>query len=113
MYEIWLVLNIVWEIARENVVPVTFGVLALVALVLNASRKPAAAWRRAFGPAAGVGVVVALVAALVVPSLTRASLSDMKYWVDWFNLFAVAVAVGGIAAAFAWPLVTMARGTPR
>lgn len=113
MYEIWLVLNIAWEIARENAVPVVFVALVLVALVLNASRKPAAAWRSAFGPAVGVGVVAALVAALAVPSLTRASLSDMKYWVDWFNLFAIAAAVGGIAAAFAWPLVTMARGAPR
>lgn len=113
MYEIWLVLNIVWEIARENAVPAAFGALVLIALVLNALRKPAAAWRRAFWPAAGVGVAVAVVAVLAVPSLTRASLSDMKYWVDWLNLFAIAAAAGGIAAAFAWPLVTMGRAGPR
>jgi hypothetical protein len=113
VYEIWLVLNIVWEIARENVVAVIFGALVLVALALNASRKPAVAWRRALWPAAGAGVVVAVVAVLAVPSLTRASLSDMKYWVDWLNLFAIAAAAGGITAAFAWPLMTMVRGVPR
>lgn len=110
MYEIWLVVNIVWEIARANAVPVVFGVLVLLALALNALRRRGTAWKRAFVPALALGAVVAAVAVVAIPASTRSSLGDMAYWVDWLNLFAVAGAVGAIAAAYAWPLIAIVRG---
>lgn len=113
MYEIWLVMNIVWELALDNAVPVVFAAIVLVALTLNALRKPAAAWRRGLLPAVVVGVVAALLVGLSVPSLTRAALSDLAYWVDWLNLLAIAAGAGIVAAAFAWPVATMIRGARR
>lgn len=110
MYEIWLALNIVFEIARANAVPVVFAALVLLALTLNALRKRGGAWRRALVPALAVGLLVALAAALALPALTRASLSDLSYRVDWLILLAIAAAFGGIAAAFAWPLAVLLRG---
>jgi hypothetical protein len=32
----------------------------------------------------------------------------MGYWVDWANLLAIALGLGALAAAFAWPLAALA-----
>ena len=95
MYEIWLVMNIVWEIVLD-VWPAVAAVAVLWLLAMGqAWRRPTAGWRRAVPAAIGVGVVAAIVAFLVVPGLTKSSLSELAYWVDWANLLAIAFAAGG------------------
>lgn len=109
MYEIWLALNIVWEIALDNVA-VAIGIVALL-LVLFAVAivRSGAAWRRGLHAALAVGAVVAVISLWAVPSATLSSLDDMKYWIDWATLAGVALAIGAIAAALAWPLAAMLR----
>ena len=57
---------------------------------------------RGMGAAAGL-----LLAFLAVPSLTRSSLGELRYWVDWANLLAIAAGAGAAVLAFAWPLLAM------
>ena len=60
-----------------------------------------------------VGVLAAAVLFFTVPSLTHSSLSNMDYWVDWANLFAVALGLGTLAAVFVWPLMSLLKGKAR
>lgn len=107
MYEIWLALNIVWEIAVDNAAISIAIVALLVAAFGIAIARRGAAWRRGIGVALAVGVVVALISLWAVPSATLSSFDDMKYWVDWATLAGIAVAIGAMAAALAWPLASM------
>lgn len=109
MYEIWLALNIVWETAVDNAA-IAIGIVALLVVLYGAAiARRGAAWRRGIGVALVVGVVVALVSVFAVPPATLSSLDDMKYWIDWATLVGLALAIGAIAAALAWPLAAMLR----
>jgi hypothetical protein len=48
-------------------------------------------------------------AAAMIPGWSRASISDMGYWVDWANLLAIAVGFGAAATAVAWPLLAIRK----
>jgi len=103
MYEIWLVMNIVWEIALDFWPLLALGAIAWLVLMALAWRRPAAHWRSAWPMAAGVAAVAAVIGFLVVPTATRSSLQELAYWVDWANLASIALGIGAAALAFAWP----------
>ncbi|CAM8623460.1 hypothetical protein MCEMSEM18_02601 [Comamonadaceae bacterium] len=109
MYEIWLVLNIVWEIALGVWSLLVGGALLWLALMGMAWRATSARWSEGFMPALLSGVVVAVAALIVLPGALHSTLSDMGYWVDWAALLGLATAVGGAVAAFAWPLLVWRR----
>jgi hypothetical protein len=107
MYEIWLVLNIVWELALEAWPIVgTIGALWLV-LMANAVRRRDVRWRPGLPLALAAGGVAAAVAFFALPGLTRSALGELRYWVDWLNLAGIALGVGAVAMAFAWPLTAL------
>ena len=111
MYEIWLVLNILFEMALA-VWPLLAGAALLwLALAIAAARR-GAGWRAALPLTIAVGVVAATVAFLLLPAWSRSSLSEMGYWVDWANLAAMAGGVGAAVAVFVWPLLAMRRRLP-
>lgn len=103
MYEIWLVMNILWELAL-SIWPVLL-LLALVwggLLVFAGIRR--GCWLAGFKPALTLGALTGVLAFFLVPSAVQSSLANMDYWVDWANLLAVS---GGFAVAmlvFVWPL---------
>lgn len=103
MYEIWLVMNIVWEIALGFWPLLLLGALAWLVLMALAWRRPAAHWRSAWPMAAVIAVGAAVSGFLVVPMATRSSLQELAYWVDWANLASIALGIGAAALAFAWP----------
>lgn len=105
MYEIWLALNVMYELALANLpVVVVFLLLwlALMAVVLVRGRGN---WRGALPVALLAFVIAAIASVFTVPSLVQSSLADMHYWVDWANLGAIAAGVGGAVALLVWPLV--------
>jgi hypothetical protein len=109
MYEIWLMLNIVWEYLLAHAGwAVAFAVL-LVAAFGIALMRGGAAWGRALPAAIGLGVVVAAIAFFVVPGATKSSFANFGYWVDWANLLAIAGVAGAAIAAIGWPLIASAR----
>lgn len=108
MYELWLATNIVWEAALDIAPMLVAGFALWLALVVMALRG-GARWRGALPLTAALGLVVALAAVVLIPGLTRSSLGELRYWVDWANLAAIALGVGAVAAAFAWPLLARRR----
>ncbi len=106
MYEIWLVMNIVYEIAL-TVWPLLALALVVWLVMLWAAR--ARLGRGAARQAAGLGALAAVVLLFTVPTLTHSSLSNMGYWVDWANLVSVALGLGAVVAVFCWPVLALLR----
>ena len=109
MYEIWLVINILWEMALGVWPLLLLGLVLWGLLMAAALRRPKPGWRDARWAAMGVGLAAAALAVLGVPPATQSSLANMGYWVDWANLLAIASACGAVALAFAWPLLALRR----
>ena len=107
MYEIWLAMNIVWEIAL-GVWPLLLAAAVLwCILMLRAWRRPDTRWGSGLPLALGIGLLVAAAAVALVPGWTRSALSEMNYGVDWAVLLSLATGFGAVAVAFAWPLSAM------
>lgn len=109
MYEIWLVMNIVWEIALGLWPWLALYALLGGGLVVGAWRLPWALWRRALPGTAAVGAGAALVAFLAIPTAVGSSLLEMGYWVDWANLASLALGAGVAVMALAWPAGVLLR----
>ena len=109
MYEIWLMMNIVWEIALGIWPLLAVSALAWLVLMALAWRQPAAQWRSAWPMAAGVAMAAAVFGFLLVPPAIRSSLKELAYWVDWANLASIALGIGMVAMAFAWPGRVLSR----
>lgn len=108
MYEIWLMLNIVYEVALTVWPLLMVGLLVWLALLGMAGRRlntGALAWSLVLG---GVG---GLAAGLVLPALTQSSLGDLGYWLDWAALAGLALACGALVAAAAFPVLSLLRRT--
>ena len=105
MYEIWLAMNIVYEIAL-GIWPLLALLLAVWVALLVAARGRLGA--RQVRQALLLGALVAVALFFSVPALTQSSLSNMGYWVDWANLLAIALGLGALAAVFSVPLFGLA-----
>ena len=106
MYEIWLAMNIVYEIALE-LWPALLPLALVWAAVMLINRQKLAQVSGAV--LAAVAVLVALAAVLALPSLSKSTLADMGYWVDWAALLGMAAGFGVAAAVLLWPVLAMRR----
>ena len=104
MYEIWLAMNIVYEIAL-SVAPwlAVLLLVGLVLLVLARKRLSLCALR----PALVLTALVAGVLFFALPALTQSSFANMGYWVDWANLLAVALGLGALVGVFCIPVAAL------
>lgn len=102
MYEIWLALNIVFEIAR-GLWPALL-VLLLVWLAMLIVNRRGLALVPPSRLLAVAGVAAAL-AGLALPTLTLSSFGNFGYWVDWANWLAITAGAGVAAAAWLWPVM--------
>ena len=107
MYEIWLAMNIIYEIAL-GIWPLLALLLAVWVALFVAARGRLGA--RQMRQALLLGALVAVALFFSVPALTQSSLSDMGYWVDWANLLAIALGLGALAAVFSVPILGLAGG---
>ena len=104
MYEIWLALNIAYEFVC-SIQPISLIVLLAVAGMFGtALLRQRAAWRRGFAVAAAIWFATTLVLVLTLPAMTKASLTDVAYVVDWIILFGIAASFALVPAMLAWPL---------
>ena len=104
MYEIWLAMNIAYEIAL-SLWPALLPLALVWAAVMAVNRQKLA---QVSGSAlAAVAVLVSLAAVLALPSLSQSTLADMGYWVDWTVLVGMAAGVGVVAAVLLWPVLAM------
>lgn len=107
MYEIWLTLNILFELGLQHL-PLLIGIAALWLLLMAlAALRGRGGWRNGLRPALIAGIVVTALTFFITPGMTQSSFANMGYWVDWGNLFLYAAAFGALGAALAWPLAVM------
>ena len=104
MYEIWLAMNIAYEIAL-GLLPALAPLALMWAAMMVINRKKLKRVKPA--TLAAVAVLVALVAVLALPSLSQSTLADMGYWVDWASLLGQAAGLGVLAALLMWPVLAM------
>ncbi len=105
--EAWLAMNIMWEYVLANL-PIVIILLMTIAFLFGiAVVKGAPAWKKGLRVGIIGGIVVALASLFIIPSVIDSKLSDLNYWVDWANLFAVAGIWGAIGAAMLWPVGAM------
>ena len=109
MYEIWLTLNILFELGLQYLPMVIVTAVLWLALMALAARRGKVGWGKAIKPALVVFIVVTLITFFITPGMTQSSFANMGYWVDWGNLFLYAAAFGAVGAALAWPLAAMMR----
>ena len=109
MYEIWLTLNILFELGLQYLPVVIGAALLWLILMAFAARHSNAGWGKTIWPALVAFVVVTAITFFITPGMTKSSFANMGYWVDWGNLFLYAAAFGGVAAALVWPLAVMMR----
>lgn len=102
MYEIWLALNIIYEIAL-GLWPALLILVGVWLAVLVANRQ--GLWAVPFTRLLTIAVGVAVATGLVLPSLTLSSFGNFGYWVDWANWLAMAAGAGVAAAVWLWPLM--------
>lgn len=103
MYEIWLAVNIAWEIVVAQAVWTVPLAIVFVGLVVHAFARRGdwrAGWRWAWKSALFAGVA----AAIVLPPLSDAAWSDLAYVVDWMLLAVLAAAAATVVGALVWPL---------
>ena len=109
MYEIWLMLNIVYELAL-TIWPWLLALVVLWLLLMGrAWGRSGRDWRASLPGALVLGLVVAAVIFFVTPVWNKSGLGEMKYWVDWANLLGIAAAWGVAGVALGWPLLTGLR----
>lgn len=109
MYEIWLMLNIAYEMALAAW-PVLIGGLGLWLMLLWLAKARLS--RCAIPVSLKVGVLATIAAVLILPAANLSSLADMGYWVDWATLIGLALAVGAVTAVLSFPVVSMLRKSP-
>jgi hypothetical protein len=109
MYELWLMLNILWEIAL-GVWPWLLAALVVWLVLITLSLRRGGAWSTAVRPALLIGVAALVIGFLAVPALTRSSLGELAYWVDWISLAGIAVGVGVAAMLAALPILQLLKG---
>ncbi|MBS1179193.1 MAG: hypothetical protein H6R06_3605 [Proteobacteria bacterium] len=109
MYEIWLMMNVVWEILL-TVWPMVLALLICIGVLAAAAlARGGSDWRGAWRTALVGALVVAVLSFLALPGLTRSSLGELKYWVDWLALAGVAAGFGAAAAALLLPLTALLK----
>ncbi len=106
MYEIWLMMNIVFEIALDYWMLVVSCLAIWLVLMFLARAKLN---RQALKPAIQLGAVSAVFAFLALPGINQSSLADMVYWVDWFNLASWSLTAGVMAVFVAYPLISLMK----
>lgn len=106
MYEIWLAMNIAYETAL-GLLPALAPLVLMWAVMMVINRKKLKRVKPV--TLAAVAVVVALVAVLALPSLSKSTLADMGYGVDWAALLGMAAGAGVAAAVLLWPVLAMRK----
>lgn len=109
MYEIWLMMNIVWELMLPAMPVLVVLLLAWVALMARARFSGGVSWRGGLGRAMLIGLVVAVVAFFTVPASLKSGLSEMGYWADWVTLLGLSGAAGAIVTVLLWPILSVRR----
>jgi hypothetical protein len=107
-YEIWLGMNIMWEIALGIMPYIVIAAIIWLAISWLTVKKKVS-WFPAFKSTFIIGLVVTVSAFFALPTLTLSSFSEMSYWLDWATLSMMALGVGTVVFGFIWPFMALKK----
>jgi len=111
MYEIWLMVVIVWELMLSAGIWLWVGAGLWLALMAVGLARSGVSWQRGAVKALGLGLLTAVACFFLLPGMVASSMSELRYWVDWLALAGMAGGIGAAVAAFTWPVwTTLSRG---
>lgn len=102
-YDIWLALNIFWEIALGKLSIILLAGVIWIIITTIALSKRYIHWGTVLRTALIPAGIVAVVMFFLFPGQSFASLADMGYWVDWAVLSAIALGFGAVTFMYAVP----------
>jgi hypothetical protein len=105
-YEIWLGMNIMWEIVLGIMPYIVIAAIIWLAISWLTVKKKVS-WFPAFKSTFIIALVVTVSAFFALPTLTLSSFSDMSYWLDWATLSMMALGVGAVVFVFVWPMMAL------
>lgn len=111
MYEIWLGMNVMFEVLRPWLALLGVALALWIALMVVAKRE-SAQWRAALKPAVVVAAIATLGAVPLVPYFTNSSVLEARYWLDWMALLGISGGVGGVVLAWTWPVMAITMRKP-
>ncbi len=104
MYEIWLMINIIFEIALTIKLELAIAIVVFIALVLISAKK----WqKRTIKPSIYLGFLTSVICFFIIPLLTKSSITEMGYWVDWANLTSIALGLGVASIFYIYPILAL------
>lgn len=107
MYEIWLAINILYELALMYL-PFILTVITLWVVLLVYALQHQADWRKGLRGGIFGGIAVAALTFLIFPYITKSSLADLSYWIDYVFLFQIAAGYGVVVGlGFIWPIAAL------
>ena len=109
-YEIWLGMNIMWEIALSFLSYILIAAIIWLAISFVTYQKKAS-WLVAFKSTFIIGLIVTVIAFFTLPTLTLSSFRDMNYWLDWATLTLMACGVGAVVFGFIWPFMALKKNS--
>ncbi|MFA7394188.1 MAG: hypothetical protein WCZ88_17835 [Pigmentiphaga sp.] len=109
MYEIWLGLNIAWELTLLHPWVVGGYLVLLVALHVLALGRSFTAWRQSLAGAIVFALLLALLSAFALPLATDSSLANVTYLLDWLAVIGLALGAGLAGGLLFWPLLALIR----
>ena len=109
MYEIWLIINTIYELALANLswVLSTLVIWLMLMLVTQFSKK--LPWSTGVKAAVVVGLIAWVIFFALVPSLTKSSFEYVNSVIDWLAVGGVAAAFAGLLAMFVGPLYLLVK----
>lgn len=107
LYNLWLGLNIAYEILLPLLWLLAVLVVAWSAtLVLALVRAPKAQWRQALPTSGLIGLAGMVLTFVLFPTLVGSSFADINQFADWLFAIGVAVGVGVAFLVVTWPGLT-------
>ncbi|MDY0207558.1 MAG: hypothetical protein RBR82_13190 [Pseudomonas sp.] len=109
MYEIWLVINTVYELILANM-DITLGLLIpWLALMLLTQFKKQVPWSQVIKPTLVVAIVLWFVFFALVPGMTKSSFASVNSGIDWLVVAGLAAGFSGIIAIFVGPAYLLSK----
>ena len=104
MYEIWLAINIMYEL-MWNYIPFVLSVLILWVVLMVFAVQQGAAWLQGLRRGLLGMLVIVVITFLVFPYITQSSLGNLGYWIDYLFLLQIALGYGVVfGLGFIWPV---------
>ncbi|QEY58769.1 hypothetical protein FXF61_06100 [Pseudomonas sp. C27(2019)] len=109
MYEIWLIINVFYELALANLGLVLSTIVVWLILMLVTQFKKELPWGKGVKTASAIGLVAWVIFFVMVPGLSKSSFASVNSVIDWLVVAGVSGAFAGLLALFVGPIYLLVK----